>query len=344
MENRIGLDAMRTIAIFLVLFLHSIYLLPKGMGKYIEYTSFFTSLDGVGIFFVLSGFLIGNFLLNLERENRITPKEISVFLAKRWLRTIPNYVLVLSFVLLFSNSAFNPKLLFFVQNYAKPYFEYFQESWSLSVEEHTYLYFPLVLFLMSFFVRKPFYLTGFTLIGFCILAKLYQGPDLDYLFSERTVLGRMSSIVMGLLFFKVFQNNESVFKRYRFAGLLAGVVLLSLRLHVFEAFNIGYYEYTSFAYILCLPFFYWLTIPNPVLNKIIYFTSKSSYSLYLINYFPFQYIILPFLKSKIPLDPSTLKYPFLVDYGLYWTVVPAISLFLYTYWEKPWMRLRRYLS
>ena len=76
-------------------------------------------IDGVELFFVLSGFLIGNIIL---KGNFKTLNEIYFFWVKRWSRTIPNYYLFIIINLLFSALIFNDinnfniKYLFFFQN------------------------------------------------------------------------------------------------------------------------------------------------------------------------------------------------------------------------------------
>jgi peptidoglycan/LPS O-acetylase OafA/YrhL len=61
-QNRnFGLDFLRFIAITTVLFGHSLILVPKDVKPYLKPFV----IDGVAIFFVLSGFLIGQILLRV---------------------------------------------------------------------------------------------------------------------------------------------------------------------------------------------------------------------------------------------------------------------------------------
>lgn len=58
--NRVfGLDLLRFVAIFMVLLGHSLILAPKALKPFVYKFLF----DGVAIFFVLSGFLIGGILI-----------------------------------------------------------------------------------------------------------------------------------------------------------------------------------------------------------------------------------------------------------------------------------------
>ncbi len=344
MQNRIGLDVMRSIAIFLVLYLHSLYLLPGGMGKYLQPIDFLLRLDGVGIFFVLSGFLIGHFLLELEKSQSLNLKEIFRFLLRRWFRTLPNYYLIYTFILLAGGQALNPKMLLFVHNFSVPYMGYFQEYWSLAVEEFTYLAFPLSLWLFGRFHSKPYYLAGVFLILFGLWCQ-FLAPSQQYLYWERTVLGRFSSIVLGLVSCKLFFSHSHFFQTYRVHFFLLACLLLAAQ-HQFPELVFQtplYYSLESVWYVMAIPFFFYLKIPEGLLHNFFYRASKYSYSLYLLNLFPFQYIILPWIKQTFFGGQFPGPYPFVFDYLLYWTLIPLISHFLYNYWEKPFMLLRKHL-
>jgi peptidoglycan/LPS O-acetylase OafA/YrhL len=132
-----SLDVLRALAVILVVNCHAAsYLGNSG------YLSAF-QLGGVGVdlFFVLSGWLLGQQLL---RELHTTGQiDISRFWYRRWMRTLPAYyaVLALTFfwqVTLRSNWDLCWSYLVFGQNYATN-FPYFTVSWSLCVEEHFYL-------------------------------------------------------------------------------------------------------------------------------------------------------------------------------------------------------------
>ena len=78
-KNRIfGLDIMRTFAILAVMFGHSIFFLPTSIKD--QFHAFV--IDGVNIFFVLSGFLIGGILIR-DFEKKKTIKVLFNF----WIRS-----------------------------------------------------------------------------------------------------------------------------------------------------------------------------------------------------------------------------------------------------------------
>lgn len=122
-SNRIyGLDVFRTIAILLVVYVH---------GKLVAKDLFaglpsLPIMDGVELFFVLSGFLIGGILIKtIERENGMDLPALGHFWKRRWFRTLPNYYLILMVNYLLVRydfiggniENFSFKFLFFLQNF-----------------------------------------------------------------------------------------------------------------------------------------------------------------------------------------------------------------------------------
>jgi peptidoglycan/LPS O-acetylase OafA/YrhL len=97
--NRVfGLDLLRFIAILMVLLGHGKMVLPQHIKPIFD--DFL--LDGVAIFFVLSGFLIGGILIKqLEREQP-TLGGLTHFWKRRWMRTLPAYLVVLVFLLVYT--------------------------------------------------------------------------------------------------------------------------------------------------------------------------------------------------------------------------------------------------
>ena len=149
-ENRVfGLDLMRSLAIIFVVMGHG-FMLEKINTNF----PWIKLINGVELFFVLSGFLIGGILLKLfEKNEHFNLKTIGGFWIRRWFRTLPNYylILLLNIVIVYFGiikedfSQFNWKFFFFLQNFTKPFTGFFWESWSLSIEEWFYLLFPIIL-------------------------------------------------------------------------------------------------------------------------------------------------------------------------------------------------------
>lgn len=147
MSSRNGsLDVLRCVAIVLVINCHAAVTFVGepwrsvlGLGG-----------RGVDLFFVLSGWLLGQQLLTELAETSTI--EVRRFWARRWLRTLPAYYAVLAFSYLWQivqkdNYQLDLSYLFFGQTYLSE-MPYFGVSWSLCVEEHFYLLIaPLLLLL-----------------------------------------------------------------------------------------------------------------------------------------------------------------------------------------------------
>ena len=89
-----GLDLMRAIAIAMVVFSHALYIF-QGYNNAIISGIQVIGVQGVEVFFVLSGFLIGGILLRLTKTTLFSRKELFHFWVRRWFRTLPLYFLML---------------------------------------------------------------------------------------------------------------------------------------------------------------------------------------------------------------------------------------------------------
>jgi len=152
-----GLDSLRALAIALVLMSH--------YNGFVARDSIFGFLGevgwaGVDLFFVLSGYLIGNQLLAPAARGEAL--SLKAFFARRLLRTLPNYYVVLAVYLLLPHSVIWGKTmapawryLSFTQNFGLQYGETFTHSWSLCIEEQFYLVLPLAVLALVGRRRSP---------------------------------------------------------------------------------------------------------------------------------------------------------------------------------------------
>lgn len=152
-----GLDTLRALAIVLVLMSHY-----NGFVSRAPTFGFMGDIGwaGVDLFFVLSGYLIGNQLL--APAARGESLELKSFFARRLLRTLPNYYAVLAVYLLLPDSPIAGKsmaptwqFLTFTQNFGLNYGETFTHSWSLCIEEQFYLVLPLAVLALVGSKRSP---------------------------------------------------------------------------------------------------------------------------------------------------------------------------------------------
>lgn len=147
-SRKIGLDYVRAAAILFVVICH--YSVIFGVP---HRTAYPLGVLGVELFFVLSGYLIGGiFVRDLWRaENKITFQFIRTFWIRRWLRTVPNYLLFLCVAASTKPTSVVwhslPSYLTFTQNLCWSISPFYSISWSLCIEEWFYLLFPLIAFM-----------------------------------------------------------------------------------------------------------------------------------------------------------------------------------------------------
>lgn len=142
-----GLDTLRAIAIVWVMLFHS-YLIG-GLGEnfgWVEHAGWM----GVDLFFVLSGFLIGSQVFaSLRDTGRL---DLKTFYLRRAFRILPAFFVVLGLYLAWPAWRETPlmqpawQFLTFTFNllFDAPQRYAFSHAWSLCVEEHFYLVFPLL--------------------------------------------------------------------------------------------------------------------------------------------------------------------------------------------------------
>ena len=147
MTGRVAnLDLLRAVAVTLVVASNAAVEMVVGPGLAGRVAS--SGWVGVDLFFVLSGWLVGGlYWRELARDGRVRTGR---FWGRRWLRTVPAYLVALHVVfaakwaLSGGALAYDARYLLFVQNY-EARIPYWAVSWSLCVEEHFYLALPLAL-------------------------------------------------------------------------------------------------------------------------------------------------------------------------------------------------------
>ena len=217
-------DGLRAIAVLSVLFFH------------LGIDSVSGGFVGVDIFFVISGFLISQIIVEqVERKNF----RFSNFYVRRARRILPVliFVLVLNLVLsyfflapeLFKNSAdstiasvlFSSNILFYFQSgyfdteaYLKPLLH----TWSLGVEEQFYLIWPLILFYT--YKRFPTFVFIFCFAGFVIISEMVAQSNSDLAFF--IIFYRVHEFMFGAALVAMIQHrtvNNNILEIINLSGL-----------------------------------------------------------------------------------------------------------------------------
>ena len=360
-ERIFGLDALRATAIIMVVSSHVLWIYPKS-NAFIPTLFELFGFWGVELFFVLSGFLIGSILYKTFVNENFTLKSVFHFLKRRWFRTLPNYYLVLilniliAFFLGFSIENTGSYFLF-LQNFASKSPAFFPESWSLSIEEYTYLLLPFLLFFVGLSKvknkAKLFLLVIVALILVFWINKFYYHSQnkisnlSDWNSNLKSVvIYRIDAILVGVLIAWIRFNFEAFWKKYKvlfaligFAilfFLMFGIIPLNLTIEQNPFFwNVLYLPITSAAFAFLLPFFSnWKTFTNPILYPI-ELISKISYSIYLLHYSVILLLLKTFFETSQMSDFE--RHLFTLVYLL---ITFLSSYLLYRFYEKPIMNWR----
>jgi len=348
-DSRIfGLDLLRACAILLVVFVHTSFLLPE------SFPNLSWLPDGVDLFFVLSGFLVGGILIRkIRSEEGLTWKSLTVFLKRRWFRTLPNYFLFLFIYLLlvyfgFLQGTLNKYVLayfVFLQNMFVPVDFVFWESWSLSVEEWFYLSFPLLFYISLRLFRSKLRDTLLALILLYILVPLLyriqisaKPVDLERwdLWFRKLVATRLDSIGFGLLGAFIYSYSAETWKKFRnltmvlgFAGLSA-ISMMTILPDTFF-FKTFYFSLTAFFIALLLPKLNSM-VRETIPGKPFRFLSRISYSMYLCN-LPILLLVKHFFHPEGGFEKTTLFF-------VCWVLIILASLLIYKLFEYPITKLR----
>ena len=350
-----GLDLMRAIAIINVVIVHAPF-----MDFFPDYP-YVKLIPGVELFFVLSGFLIGNILQKtFYNTESYGFKPMMQFWVRRWFRTLPNYYLVLliNIVIVYFGvihedfSQFNWRFFLFVQNLYDGFYGFFWESWSLSIEEWFYLSFPIVLLLLYLVLkatkmkRKHIFLVNIIIyLCFSLVMRLVFGTrqEINDTFwygvrIQKVIIYHLDGIAFGLL---------AAFIRYWYPEFWHKVRNLTFVLGLVCSYGIYYIPWDvtqpatvvllsgvqSLGCFLLLPRFETLRRAPEWLRKPVTHISLVSYSMYLINLCMVSSVI----TANIQVEAKSGAILWNV---VYWVAVFVVSTLMYKYYEKPIMDLR----
>jgi len=327
-QRNFGLDVLRCISIIMVLMAHKFNF------------NYEFGLVGVQIFFILSGFLIGQILIR-DFQKKIDITTLVNFWKRRWYRTLPLYYLVLILKIMVYGNPFGWKIivyfLFLQANFVG--ISFFGVSWSLVVEEWFYIFLPIVSFV---FLRRTFQYSKYLKILLGTIAIVFMIRFLWNALHFGNIIYQFDCLLLGVVLALLKMEYKVVYQyldKYWvfFIGLLGfvGMTLLFGKLDYIPIYaplyRVIWYFLISVFISLMVPFIENSEFVNIHVKSIklfhVFFTWTSilTYALYLIHMDVYR--IRPFDSEAA----NNLLHIFL----LY-----SVSLILYVFYEHPFMSLR----
>lgn len=307
-ERLYGLDYLRAFAIILVFFFHY-YIISNGEPEWLPNIASF-GWTGVDLFFVLSGFLISSQLfLQIKKGQLISFK---VFFLKRFFRIVPAYLATVSIYFCFpyfrEKEALPPlwKFLTFTQNFDLNLKDYgtFSHCWSLCVEEHFYLFLPIILIFLQkskLFSKSFWLLIGLFLFGFAIRFYSFNNLYLSKIGEENSWMywykyiyyptyNRLDGLLVGVALAGIYQflpNLWTKLSKYGNQFLLLSLSILTGAYFLCE--DMMTFKVSIFGFPLIALGFGFMTLgaisPTSFLykmnSKIITFIANLSFAIYL---------------------------------------------------------------
>jgi peptidoglycan/LPS O-acetylase OafA/YrhL/lysophospholipase L1-like esterase len=350
MKRSASLDFLRGAAAFAVAIPH--YLTAN--APFQPFTESF-AIAGVEVFFVLSGFVLAPQIVDWVVGK--SWRNLGVFLIRRWMRTIPPYVVALVVIAALTGNLMTTdfvRYLFYVENLfcSANHVDFYPVAWSLAVEEWFYLLFAPALFLVARLLGRgdrrlevTFAILAIVAVAALRFSIAPHGWDLNV---RRVTLFRIDSIVWGFLLYLALEplspiSLDSSSGRWRLTVLLAllavaipaelGVAVLAVDgdLLAQRAF-----PYVSAAFGMIAVGVVWLSedlFRNRFVRGASFYLGRISYSVYL-----FHLIIIMALK------PMTAAAPLALQLAIYVALILAFSTVFFAGFERPILAARPYYS
>jgi peptidoglycan/LPS O-acetylase OafA/YrhL len=358
-----GLDLLRAAAIMMVVCAHGFVVLYPHFG---EPLGFFGhgGFYGVELFFVLSGFLIGQILIRTG-TGLGAAGNVAYFYVRRWFRTLPLFFFFLIVNVVFER-LFRAHAVgvgealshgFFLRNLTGFRMTFFPESWSLAIEEWFYLLFPAALWVGLKLTKRfemVFLSAAFTFLAFSTIARLVAAPDPAATWSEEmrmVVIYRFDALMMGMLGAWFSLRFPKTWLRLATVCAFGGVVLVLAMYATLWKIENGHLQFgddsyfartlrfslVSLGFALLLPWAsaWKLAGENPgstAVRKI----ALWSYGLYLVHLPVFFLLTRAGLGADAPLSLGQALGSFVLQIG----GAILLSALLYRFFEAPCTRLR----
>ncbi|MEO7922342.1 MAG: acyltransferase [Chitinophagaceae bacterium] len=348
-----ALDGLRGVAILMVIFLHNF-----GFMNY-----FFFGWLGVDLFFVLSGFLITDILLNSLGK----PNFLRNFYMRRVLRIFPLFYLILIICLFILPNINSLKLdasyytdnQFWFWTYLQNWLFIFKEphgdkillhTWSLAVEEQFYLVWPVTILL----IRKPKILLGIVILALAVvlvaryMVWVYKVEDLAY--SSLYTFTRIDGLCIGSMLALLLRVNPGFLRKYTtvIVLLMAAVNFGFYFVNNQRGFSLPYLAfvgYTTFAVLFGILVHEAVTGKSRLINFLLdnrplKFFGKISYGLY-VYHWPVFMLLFPYF---VELLAARMQLSFRIAETGSAVIVTVIAVLVswlsFHFFEKPFLGLK----
>lgn len=360
-----ALDAIRGIAILLVMVHHLGVMVPTNALERAFDSATHLGRVGVDLFFVLSGFLITGILLDTKGR----PHYFRNFYVRRVLRIFPLYYAIVVFCLLVLPHFHHPKVAnfsrihgdevwywLFLQNYATAAVAQARHgildvTWSLAIEEQFYLLWPAIVFWLS--RRGLVRLCGALLLGGIVLRFALYRAGVNYFSIYVLTPCRLDGLVVGA-WIAVTARSGGLLPLQRPAKLIGAAAILALgAIYSVEGLEIdkagvfaNVFAYTLWSLVFGAGLVLTLLAPTSsafgrlMNSRFLIFFGLYSYGLYLIH-LPLRAVIRDavFRPGAFAKTGSVLLGQ-LIFYVLSTAFAVAVALALYHWYEKPFLNLK----
>lgn len=343
----VGLDHVRALAVFLVFTWHFLHVNQghiephQGTFDFIGFSLFAEGHTGVSLFMVLSGYLFAKLTQNKTID-------YEKFLAARLIRLLPLLLVVCLFFILCDAYLYGPMqglraFLHIVKGTIFPTLP--NGGWSITVEFHFYLVFPLILVLERrvAFSSIAIIVAAFLIrLGVLIFNEDATAQDLAYW----TIFGRIDQFVIGMLFARY---GKALAGRH---GVAAIVLVTFLAGYAYFDSLGGYHANTTFPNIWlfnltlealaygALIVYYDLTFKfkKTGVSGYIARVGEASYSIYILHFF-YVFHVSNFIDRHVVAIDTIYE-------GLFFSLLSFIPMaivgwFSYRWYECFWLRFRR---
>ncbi|MDH7797905.1 MULTISPECIES: acyltransferase family protein [unclassified Beijerinckia] len=306
------------------------------------------SILAVEIFFVLSGFVLAPQLIHCATSSHLA--DTWIFLIRRWMRTIPPYLVALITLTVVSGNlgaASFPQYLFYIQNLFRPLSDaqdYFAVAWSLSVEECFYVVAAVIVVAANVArLRARGFITLMVLLAVASAVARSVFGDFSHWDADvrRVTLFRLDAIAFGFLLYCAIDPIDKALRRFGgvlsivialAAAALAGVIgwqatvdtnRIAQELYPFAAALLGASVIvTLYVYRAAFNRLAWIAEPC-------FFLGKVSYTIYLFH-----------TLAILLLRPSVAHLPLTVQLVLYVVVLVAFCAIFFFAFEGPILAAR----